>query len=173
VSPFHQQRRSVRDQSRIGAHTAPQSRLWSRLTAGALFLAFVRVMSRSGTDLPYRPTPNLEGCQSANGWTRLSVASTTHLREQPKGDPAINTYTLGEERMKRGLLARLSPPRTDYSAPYRQWGRPFGHSKFFSRHPTAIARSHRRDGGGVLPDDARQTKDRTVGELVAVQGLVA
>ena len=33
----------------------------------------------------------------------------THLRERLKGYPAINTHTLGEGRMKRGLLAQLSP----------------------------------------------------------------
>ena len=31
------------------------------------------------------------------------------MRERLKGDPAIDAYTLGEGRMKRGLLAQLSP----------------------------------------------------------------
>ena len=41
--------------------------------------------------------------------TRLCVVLRTHLRGRLKGDPAINTHTLGEGRMKRGLLAQLSP----------------------------------------------------------------
>ena len=94
MSPSHQQRCSVRDQSRIGAHTAPQSRLWSRLTAGALFWNFVRLMSRSGTDSPYRPSPNEERCNRLVPHSEPSPRSSMRFSSETVREPSMSSYLL-------------------------------------------------------------------------------
>ena len=85
---------SVRDQSRIGAHTAPQSRLWSRLTAGALFWNFVRLMSRSGTDSPYRPSPNEERCNRLVPHGEPNPRSSMQFSSETVREPSMSSYLL-------------------------------------------------------------------------------
>jgi hypothetical protein len=104
-------------------------------------------------------------CAGSQAATRLGVGPKEDLCERPIGDPAIDTYTLGEERMQRGLLAQLSPhERTTL----RRIANGDDRSGTLNLGYVAqlLSLAHRRDSLGVLPDGARQTKDRTPGELV-------
>jgi hypothetical protein len=50
---------------------------------GVFFWQVVQMMSRSGTDSPYRPTPNIRGRELANGQQTASFPHAENMPQQP------------------------------------------------------------------------------------------